>query len=215
MAKTIDAADAELSQLRVVPVVVMDDAAHATPLADAAVAGGLSVLEVTMRTPAAPDAIKTLCGRGDLLVGAGTVMDAEQAERAIGLGVDFVVSPGLYEPVAEVCCGAGVLLIPGAVTGTEIGRALAMGLSLVKLFPADVFGGPAAIRAFAGPFPSVRFMPTGGVTMENMGDYLRHPNCAAVGGSWMTPRDAMAAGRWGEIADRCRESVGAAGKVGR
>jgi len=184
---------AELARHRLVPVVVIDDAADAPVLGDALVAGGLPVAEVTFRTAAAPDAIRALADRGDLLVGAGTVLTPAQVDAAVAAGARFVVAPGTSRAVVERCAEHGVVVLPGAVTATEVQAALELGVSTVKFFPAGTSGGAAAIAALAAPFRDVRFVPTGGVGPRELGDYLRLPCVAAVGGSWMVPRDLLAA----------------------
>lgn len=183
-----------LGAARLVPVVVLDDAALAGPLAEALVAGGLPVAEVTFRTAAAPDAIRAMADRGDVLVGAGTVLTPEQVDQAVAAGASYVVSPGLSRAVVERCQEHGVLALPGAVTATEVQAALELGLTTVKFFPAGTSGGAPAIAALAAPFAGVRFVPTGGVGPGNLHDYLAIPAVAAVGGSWMVPRDRIAAG---------------------
>ncbi len=182
-----------LTELRLVPVVVVDDASDAGPLGDALVAGGLPVAEVTFRTPAAAEAIATMAGRGDILVGAGTVLTVDQVDRAVAAGARYVVSPGLSRAVVERCAELDVLALPGAVTATEVQAALELGLTTVKFFPAGTSGGPAAIKALSAPFGDVGFVPTGGVGPANLSDYLAVPAVRAVGGSWMVPRDRVAA----------------------
>jgi 2-dehydro-3-deoxyphosphogluconate aldolase/(4S)-4-hydroxy-2-oxoglutarate aldolase len=185
---------AALGRARLVPVVVLDDAADAGPLAGALVDGGLPVAEVTFRTAAAADAIRAMAQRGDVLLGAGTVLTPAQVDQAVAAGAGYVVSPGLSRAVVERCAEHGVLALPGAVTATEVQAALELGLTAVKFFPAGTSGGPAAIRALAAPFGGVRFVPTGGVGPADVGDYLAVDAVAAVGGSWMVPRDLVAAG---------------------
>lgn len=204
---TPDAVLAALAQRRVVPVVVLDDAAHAGSLADALVAGGLPVAEVTFRTAAAPEAIRVMADRGDILVGAGTVLTPDQVDTAVSAGARYVVSPGLSRPVVERCLEHGVLALPGAVTATEIQAALELGLTTVKFFPAGTSGGAPAIAALAAPFGGLRFVPTGGIGPANLHEYLEIPAVAAVGGSWMVPRDAVAAADVVRIADLSREAV--------
>jgi 2-dehydro-3-deoxyphosphogluconate aldolase/(4S)-4-hydroxy-2-oxoglutarate aldolase len=199
-----------LSAARLVPVVVLDDAADADALAGALVAGGLPVAEVTFRTAAAADSIRAMGARGDILVGAGTVLTAEQVDQAVAAGASFVVSPGLSRAVVERCAELGVLALPGAVTATEIQAALELGLSTVKFFPAGTSGGPAAIKALAGPFGDVQFVPTGGVGPANLADYLAIPAVAAVGGSWMVPRERVKAGDFAGIQQLTAEAVAAA-----
>lgn len=183
-----------LAAHRLVPVVVIDDAKDADALGAALVGGGLPVAEVTFRTAAAADAIRVLCDRGDVLVGAGTVLTPAQVDAAVDAGADYVVSPGTSRAVIERCAERGVLALPGAVTATEVQAALELGVSTVKFFPAGTSGGAPAIAALAAPFGGVRFVPTGGVGPKNLGDYLALACVAAVGGSWMVPRDLVRAG---------------------
>ena len=180
-----------LSAHRLVPVVVIDDARTADSLGAALVAGGLPVAEVTFRTAAGLESLRRLAARGDLLVGAGTVVTAAQVDQAVAAGAEFIVSPGLSRAVVERCQEHGVLALPGAVTATEVQAALELGLTTVKFFPAESSGGVAAVRALAGPFTEVGFMPTGGIGPDNLVDYLNVPAVRAVGGSWMVPRDQL------------------------
>lgn len=196
-----------LRAARLVPVVVLDDAAGADGLAGALVDGGLPVAEVTFRTAAAQDSIRAMSARGDILVGAGTVVTAEQVDQAVAAGASYVVSPGLSRAVVERCGEHGVLALPGAVTATEIQAALELGLTTVKFFPAGTSGGAPAIRALAGPFGGVSFIPTGGVGPDNLKDYLGIDSVAAVGGSWMVPRDRVNAGDFDGIRALTAEAV--------
>ena len=182
-----------LAGTRLVPVVVLDDARDADPLAGALVAGGLAVAEVTSRTPAAADAIRVMSDRGDILLGAGTVLTPEQVDQAVAAGAGYVVSPGLSRAVVERCAEHGVLALPGAVTATEVQAALELGLTTVRFFPAGTSGGAPAIAALAAPFAGVRFVPTGGIGPSNLADYLGIDAVVAIGGSWMVPRDRVAA----------------------
>jgi 2-dehydro-3-deoxyphosphogluconate aldolase/(4S)-4-hydroxy-2-oxoglutarate aldolase len=184
----------QLAAHLLVPVVVLDDAARADGLAAALVAGGLPVAEVTFRTSAAEESIRVMAARGDVLVGAGTVLTAAQVDHAVGAGARFVVSPGLSRAVVERCAEHGVVALPGAVTATEVQAALELGVTTLKFFPAGTSGGAKAIAALAAPFGGVRFVPTGGVGPGNLADYLALPSVHAVGGSWMVPRDTVAAG---------------------
>src|SRR6478609_7591890 len=186
-----DALLARLASHLLVPVVVIDDASTADSLGDALVAGGLPVAEVTFRTAAGLESLRRLAGRGDLLVGAGTVLTPTQVDQAVAAGAEYIVSPGLSRAVVERCLEHGVLPLPGAVTATEIQAALELGLTTVKFFPAESSGGAAAVRALAAPFGGVTFMPTGGIGPANLGEYLALPAVRAVGGSWMVPRDGM------------------------
>lgn len=196
-----------LSAARLVPVVVLDDAAAADALAGALVAGGLPVAEVTFRTPAAQDSIRVMAARGDILVGAGTVLTVAQVDQAVAAGARYVVSPGLSRAVVERCQEHGVLALPGAVTATEVQAAIELGLTTVKFFPAGTSGGPGAIAALAAPFGGVRFVPTGGVGPKNLAEYLAIPAVAAVGGSWMVPRDRIKAGDFVGIAQLTADAV--------
>ncbi|HEY5050615.1 MAG TPA: bifunctional 4-hydroxy-2-oxoglutarate aldolase/2-dehydro-3-deoxy-phosphogluconate aldolase [Acidothermaceae bacterium] len=183
-----------LDQLRmhvVLPVVVADDRDCATPLGNALVAGGLPVAEVTLRTPAALDVIRVLAQRADILVGAGTVLTADQVDAAVDAGAAFIVSPGLSRTVVDRCFEHRVLPLPGAATATEVQAALELGLDTVKFFPAESAGGANAISALAAPFADVSFVPTGGINVSNLDSYLALPSVVAVGGSWMIPRDLV------------------------
>ena len=186
-----------LSQLaanRLVPVVVLDDAKDADGLAGALVAGGLPVAEITFRTAAAEESIRVMAARGDVLVGAGTVLTVEQVDKAVAAGAHYIVSPGTNRAVVERAQEHGVLALPGAVTATEIQAALELGLTTVKFFPAGTSGGSKAISALAVPFGDVTFVPTGGVGVDNLHEYLSLKCIAAVGGSWMVPRNLVTAG---------------------
>jgi len=196
-----------LSSARLVPVVVLDDAADANALAGALVAGGLPVAEVTFRTAAAADSIRAMLARGDILVGAGTVLTVAQVDQAVAAGASFVVSPGLSRAVVERCQDKGVLALPGAVTATEVQAALELGITTVKFFPAGTSGGAAAIKALAAPFGDVRFVPTGGVGPKNLAEYLAIPAVAAVGGSWMVPRNLVKSGDFADIQALTAEAV--------
>ena len=194
---------------RVVPVVVLDDAERADDLGAALVAGGLPLAEVTLRTPGAVAVLAALARRGDVRVGAGTVLTRTQVDAAHDAGARFVVSPGLDDDVVDRCREVGLPVLPGVSTPTEVMRALRLGLDTVKLFPAEASGGLAAVQALASPFPGVRFVPTGGITAATAPRYLAHPAVTAVGGSWMVAPDLLAAGRWDEVVARCAALTGA------
>lgn len=183
----------DLAQHRIVPVVVLQDAADAALLAEALVAGGLPVAEITFRTAAAADSIRAMADRGDVLVGAGTVLTVDQVDAAVAAGARYVVSPGTSRAVVERCAEHGVPALPGAVTATEVQAALELGLDTVKFFPAGTSGGAAAIKALAAPFGGVKFVPTGGIGPANLAEYLAVSAVLAVGGSWMVPADRVAA----------------------
>jgi 2-dehydro-3-deoxyphosphogluconate aldolase/(4S)-4-hydroxy-2-oxoglutarate aldolase len=204
---------AQLAGHLLVPVVVIDDARTADALGDALTAGGLPVAEVTFRTPAAGEAIRRLAARGDVLVGAGTVLTAAQVDQAVAAGARFIVSPGLSRAVLERCREHGVLPLPGAVTATEVQAALELGLTTVKFFPAESSGGAAAIRALAAPFPELGFMPTGGIGPDNLKDYLAVPSVRAVGGSWMVPRTSL--GNTAAVTELVRGAVHLAATLAR
>lgn len=197
----------QLSELRVVPVVVLEDAAFADHLANALVGGGLACAEITLRTNASFNVIATLSRRGDMLVGAGTVLTTDDVDRAVEIGAHFLVSPGFDLEVIERAQSANVPFIPGVATATEVQQALRAGLTHVKFFPAVPAGGLAVINAFHGPFPSVRFMPTGGITLDTLDDYLSHPAIDAVGGSWMVPKSSLDAGDFATVEQLTRETV--------
>lgn len=188
---------------RIVPVVVLDDPARADALGGALVEGGLPVAEATFRTPGAAAVLRRLAERDDLVVGAGTVLTVRQVDEALDAGAGFVVSPGLSAAVVRRCQEAGVPVVPGVATPSEVMQALDLGLDTVKFFPAEANGGLPTIKALAAAFPQVRFMPTGGITADSAPSYLAHPAVAAVGGSWMVAPDLLAEGRWDEVAARC------------
>jgi 2-dehydro-3-deoxyphosphogluconate aldolase/(4S)-4-hydroxy-2-oxoglutarate aldolase len=189
----------------VIPVLVIDDLAHAVPLGRALVAGGLPALEVTLRTPVALQCIERMAGEIEgAVVGAGTVLTPAMREAVAAVGAQFCVSPGLIE--GETDEGPAPLL-PGVATATELMAGLAAGFTRFKLFPANVAGGVDALNAFASPFQRARFCPTGGVNAANAADYLALPNVACVGGSWVAPPEAVRAGDWNRITDLARAAA--------
>jgi 2-dehydro-3-deoxyphosphogluconate aldolase / (4S)-4-hydroxy-2-oxoglutarate aldolase len=199
---------------RLLPVVVLERAESAPPLADALLAGGVRCLEVTFRSEAAPDAIAAIgASHPAMLVGAGTVVTAAQVDQAVAAGARFVVSPGFGADVVDRCRVHGVPVFPGVATATEVQRALGAGVGTVKFFPAAQLGGPATIKALAAPFPTMRFIPTGGVTAETMPDYLAIPSVIAVGGTWLAPPDLIAAADWPEITHRTTTAIRSGGGV--
>ena len=192
--------DAILALGPVIPVIVIERAEDAVPLARALVAGGVLALEVTLRTPDALEAIRRIAGEvPDAVVGAGTVLSPEQVQAAEQAGARFFVSPGLTTTVVEAATAAGPPLLPGVASASDIMRGLDVGLDRFKFFPANIAGGVPALNALAGPFADCRFCPTGGVSPENARDYLSLPNVVCVGGSWLVPREAVAAADWGRI----------------
>lgn len=191
----------------VIPVIVLDHADAADDLAQSLIAGGLTAAEVTFRTDAAPDAIRRMSRYDDLLVGAGTVLTPEQVDLAADAGARFIVSPGLSVSVVQRAQERGLAVLPGVITPTEIMQALSLGLEVLKFFPASVYGGAHAIKSFASPFGGARFVPTGGVSVDNMGDYLALSNVAAVGGTWMVKPALISAGEFDRIAELSRAAV--------
>ena len=192
----------------IVPVLVVDDVESAGPLAEALIAGGLTIAEVTLRTSAGYGVISAMKQSApSLLVGAGTVLTPEDATRAVDAGSDFLVSPGMTHALLD---GLGVhksIMIPGVATASEAMQRHADGFDLMKLFPAEIAGGAAALKALSGPLPHLRFMPTGGVTEENAAEYLALPNVFAAGGSWIATRQHVADADWSGIAERGRAAV--------
>ena len=195
---------------RIVPVVVVEEPGSAEHVAEALVAGGLPCAEVTFRTPAAEAALRTMAADGRLLVGAGTVVNPEQVDRALAAGARFIVSPGLRQAVVRHCTALGVPVFPGVATATEIMAALDEGVEVVKFFPAEPLGGLMMINALTGPFPGLRLIPTGGITVAQLPAYLAHRSVVAVGGSWMVAPGLVAAGHWAEITRLTAEAVAVA-----
>ena len=194
-----------LEKAPVVPVVVIDDASKAVPIANALVAGGLPVIEVTMRTAAAADAISAIAADvPEAFVGAGTVLSGEHARTIVSAGAKFVVSPGLHDDVVAVANEMTVPVVPGVATATEAQYAWNLGLRILKFFPAGQAGGIAMIKALAAVFRDVMFMPTGGVSAKNLHDYLQVPSVLACGGSWLTPADAIESGDYAANHRACR-----------
>jgi 2-dehydro-3-deoxyphosphogluconate aldolase / (4S)-4-hydroxy-2-oxoglutarate aldolase len=196
-----------IAELKLIPMVVLDHADHAGPFADALVTGGLPIAEITFRTAAAESAIRTLAKRGDLLVGAGTVLSPEQADRAIDSGAQFIVAPGTNPMVVEHVRKRGVTMCPGVVTPTDIDLAMSLGVTTLKFFPAETMGGVATLKALAGPYPDVRFVPTGGITHEILPSYLKLASVVACGGSWIAPRHLLAEGKFDAIQRLVEQAV--------
>jgi 2-dehydro-3-deoxyphosphogluconate aldolase / (4S)-4-hydroxy-2-oxoglutarate aldolase len=193
----------------VIPVIVLQDRAHAVPLARALVAGGIRMLEVTLRTPVALACIEAIAKEvPEAVVGAGTVRSSADAQAAAMAGARFVVSPGYTRAVGKACHDLGVALLPGVATWSEIMMAQEDGYTSLKFFPAVPAGGAGMLKAWYGPFNDVKFCPTGGITAGNAREFLALPNVACVGGSWLTPADAMAAGDWVRITRLATEASG-------
>jgi 2-dehydro-3-deoxyphosphogluconate aldolase/(4S)-4-hydroxy-2-oxoglutarate aldolase len=191
----------------VIPVIVLNDVAHAVPMARALVAGGIRMLEVTLRTSQALACIEAIAKEvPEAIVGAGTVRNAADAKAAANAGAKFAVSPGYTSSVGQACRDEGLSLLPGVATGSEIMMAQEDGYTELKFFPAMQAGGPAMLKAWGGPFFDVRFCPTGGVTAQNASEFLSLPNVACVGGSWLVPAEALANGDWARIEKLAREA---------
>ena len=190
----------------VVPVLVIDDLAHATPLAEALVKGGLPALEVTLRTPCALDAIRAMAEVPGGVVGAGTLLTRADVKAAKEAGATFGVSPGSTDALLDACAEFDLPLLPGAVTASEVMRLLEKGYTVQKFFPAEQSGGAAFLKSIGSPIPQVRFCPTGGISLKNAPDYLSLKNILCVGGSWVAPKDAMAAGNWDAITTLAAEA---------
>jgi len=202
----------DICRYRVIPVVTLDHPADARPVAEALLAGGLPVAEVTFRTPASGKVLAAMAAVPGLTAGAGTVTTAAQADDAKAAGARFVVSPGLSAAVVARCRELELPVVPGTATPSEVMAAVDSGLEFVKFFPAETLGGVATIRALAAVFPAVRFVPTGGITARNLGEYLAEPSVAAVGGTWLVARELLARQDWDQVTRLTAEAVAAAGE---
>ena len=197
-----------ISNIGIIPVIAIDDENKAVPLAHALLAGGLPAAEVTFRTAAGEEAIRRITAEvPDMLVGAGTILTTEQADRAIAAGAQFIVSPGFNPSVTRHVIDKGVLMMPGTATPGEMEQAMSMGLDVVKFFPAEQNGGVAKLKAVAGPYTTLRWMPTGGVNTKNMMDYLSFDKIIACGGTWMVKKDLIEDENWDEITRICKDAV--------
>ena len=198
----------EFSKIGIIPVVVLDDAKDAAPLAKVLCENGLPCAEVTFRTAAAEEAIKIMSREfPDMLVGAGTVLTTEQADKAINAGAKFIVAPGLNPKIVQHCLDQSVPVTPGTQTPSEMEKALELGLKVVKFFPAEPAGGLNMIKAVAAAYVDLKFMPTGGINAKNVRDYLAYNKIIACGGSWMVKKDLIAAGEWDKIGAMVREAA--------
>ena len=192
----------------VVPVVVLEDANKAVPLAKALLAGGIKTCEVTFRTSAAEEAIRQIAlNVPDMIVGAGTVITKEQAKAATDAGAKFIVSPGSDLEVIRYAKELGVYMLPGAVTPTEVMQLIKEDIKVIKFFPAENYGGLKTIKALSAPFPNIKFVPTGGVSLSNLTAYLEFDKIAAVGGSWLCTKDLITNGKWDEITKLSKEAM--------
>lgn len=198
----------QIHAIGLIPVIKLEKAESAAPLAKALVNGGLPAAEVTFRTAAAADAIREMAKVfPEMLIGAGTVLTTAQADEAMQAGAKFIVSPGLNPEVVKHCIAKGYPIVPGVATPSEIEMALSLGLDVVKFFPAEPSGGMGMIKAMAAPYTTVKFMPTGGINPQNLSTYLDSPKVLACGGSWMVPSDLIDAGKFDEIETKVREAV--------
>lgn len=201
---------------RIVPVVVLDHAESAEPLAEALLAGGLDIMEITFRTPAAAESIRRIASRfPEILLGAGTLLDNDQVNRARDAGAVFGLAPGLNPDIIAAARGVGLEFSPGVMTPSEVEQALSLGCKLLKFFPAEVAGGVGMLKALAGPYghTGLKFIPTGGVSSGNLADYLKLPVVAAIGGSWMVDKKLVNDGNWAEITRLTHEALAAAAAV--
>lgn len=198
----------KIQKIGIVPVVVLDDAKDAAPLAKALCEGGLPCAEVTFRTAAAEESIRIMAKEfPDMLVGAGTVLTTEQVDRAVNAGAKFIVSPGLNPVVVKYCVDKGIPVTPGTANPSDIETAISLGLDVVKFFPAEQAGGLAMIKAMSAPYTTMKFMPTGGINAKNLNSYLAFDKILACGGSWMVKKDLVEAGEFDKIRDLTKEAV--------
>ncbi|MDD6808070.1 MAG: bifunctional 4-hydroxy-2-oxoglutarate aldolase/2-dehydro-3-deoxy-phosphogluconate aldolase [Oscillospiraceae bacterium] len=200
-----------LKESIVVPVVVIENEKDAIPTAKALLAGGINTMEITFRTACAPECIKAVTEAcPEMLVGAGTVLNVEQAKLAVKMGAKFIVSPGFDADVVDWCIANDITVTPGCVTPTEIMAAVNRGLKIIKFFPANVYGGLSAMKNLSAPFVGIQFLPTGGVNTENIKEYVDSPFVFAVGGSWVCPKADISAGNFEKITDLCKNAIKAA-----
>lgn len=204
----MDTIYSQIQKMGIVPVVVLDDAKDAAPLAKALCDGGLACAEVTFRTDAAEESIRIMSQQfPEMLVGAGTVLTTEQVNRAIDAGAKFIVSPGLNPTIVDYCIKRNIPILPGCSTPSDVEVALEYGLNVVKFFPAEPAGGLNYIKAISAPYTNVKFMPTGGINPKNVSSYLENPAILACGGSWMVKKDLVKEGKFDEIEKLVREAV--------
>ena len=198
----------KIGEIGIIPVVVLNDAKDAAPLAKALIEGGLPCAEVTFRTAAAEESIRIMSTEyPELFVGAGTVLTIEQANRAIAAGAKFIVAPGLNPEIVQYCINRGVPVCPGTCTPSDVERALSLGLDVVKFFPAEPSGGLPFIKAMAAAYVNLKFMPTGGINAKNVREYLAYDKILACGGSWMVKGSLVEAGKFDEITKLVREAA--------
>ncbi|MCP4624760.1 MAG: bifunctional 4-hydroxy-2-oxoglutarate aldolase/2-dehydro-3-deoxy-phosphogluconate aldolase [bacterium] len=203
----------QFDKMRVVPVVDMQNAEDAMQLADALIEGGLPCAEITFRTAAAVDTMRIMARRGDILVGAGTVLKIDQVKAAVDVGARFMVAPGFNPKVVEYCVENHITIAPGICTPSGIEAALDFGLEVLKFFPAEAFGGLKTLKAMSGPYKTVKFVPTGGISPDNLFEYLQFPKVLACGGSWIAKSVLISEGKFDEIKNNTREAVGIVKKL--
>ncbi|MDO5411016.1 MAG: bifunctional 4-hydroxy-2-oxoglutarate aldolase/2-dehydro-3-deoxy-phosphogluconate aldolase [Lachnospiraceae bacterium] len=210
----MNSVDEKLAKLKIVPVVVLEDAKDAVPLADALCEGGLPCAEVTFRTAAAQESIRQMLEtHPDMLVGAGTVLNKEQVDQAMNAGARFIVSPGFDAEVVDYCLEKEIPVYPGCITPSEVAQAVKKGLKTVKFFPAEQFGGVAALKALSAPYVGMKFMPTGGINTDNLESYLKCKFIIACGGSWMVNSELIRSGEFAKIKEITAAAVKAAAQI--
>ncbi|MEI6787080.1 MAG: bifunctional 4-hydroxy-2-oxoglutarate aldolase/2-dehydro-3-deoxy-phosphogluconate aldolase [bacterium] len=205
-----------ISSKRIVPVIVLDREDQAEPLAEALLKAGLDIMEITFRTTAAEAAIRRIAKRfPEILLGAGTILDGEQVKRAADAGACYALAPGLNEAVVKAAGQAGLMMFPGVMTPSEVELALSLECRILKFFPAEAAGGVTMLKALEGPYAhtGVKFIPTGGIGLKNMGSYLERPSVAAIGGSWIVEKKLIAAKDWKTIEQLTREALAMAAAV--
>jgi 2-dehydro-3-deoxyphosphogluconate aldolase / (4S)-4-hydroxy-2-oxoglutarate aldolase len=203
----------KLQKTRIIPVLALPSVADAAPVAQALVEGGLPCAEITFRTDAAVDAIKVMAKRGDMQVGAGTVLKVDQVKAAVDAGATFIVSPGINPKVVKYCVDNNIPITPGTANPTDIEVALDHGLEVVKFFPAETLGGLETLKAFSAPYNMMKFIPTGGISAKNLLDYLKFSKVIACGGTWMVKAELITEKKFDQIATLCREAVKLAAQV--
>ena len=197
----------QFKQMRVVPVVAIENAQDAMGLADALIEGGLPCAEITFRTAAAVDAMGIMARRGDILVGAGTVLTVDQVKAAVDVGAQFMVSPGFNPRVVGYCVENNITVTPGICTPSDIEAALGFGLEVLKFFPAEAFGGLKTLKAMSGPYGAIKFIPTGGISPNNLVEYLQFPKTLACGGTWIAKSNLISEGQFDQILSSAKEAV--------
>lgn len=198
-----------IEELRIVPVIAISDSSHADGLATALINAGLPIAEVTLRTPSSLESLKTIASHKEVLTGAGSLKNVKDLESAMNAGAQFAVSAGFSPEIAAESIKLGIPYFPGVATPTEILQVINAGITTLKFFPAETLGGVSALKAMSAPFPGIRFMPTGGINLSNMNDYLSYSAVVAIGGSWMVPQKLIDAGEFAEIERLTIEALGA------